>query len=259
MSKIYYTYLLVDPRNDLPFYVGKGKNKRMFEHEKYVKNYIKNNGKISQLQKQQNPKLFYKLKSILSKNLDIKYKKAIKDISEQKAFGKEIELIKKIGLENLCNLTYGGYGGSMSEESREKYRQTCLKRYGVQNPAQCLQIRKKISRTLKQINQNPERKKWYSESQIGKKHSVETKQKISKSMKGKKKTKEHKENLSKSHKGKRLSEKQKQEHSECMKLKWQNSIFRKKQIESRIGKHHSEETKRKMSEAKKKNNIKEFK
>lgn len=30
----YYVYQLIDPRNDLVFYVGKGCKNRMYEHEK---------------------------------------------------------------------------------------------------------------------------------------------------------------------------------------------------------------------------------
>jgi hypothetical protein len=37
-TRSYYTYLLVDPRNSQIFYVGKGKGKRVFEHEKSVRN-----------------------------------------------------------------------------------------------------------------------------------------------------------------------------------------------------------------------------
>lgn len=29
---MYYIYALVDPINNVPFYVGKGKNKRVFSH-----------------------------------------------------------------------------------------------------------------------------------------------------------------------------------------------------------------------------------
>jgi hypothetical protein len=35
---IYYVYELIDPRNNLPFYTGKGKEERMYLHVKKVKN-----------------------------------------------------------------------------------------------------------------------------------------------------------------------------------------------------------------------------
>jgi|BioPla2DNA2_1021312.scaffolds.fasta_scaffold17689_4 hypothetical protein len=40
----YYVYRLVDPRNGETFYVGKGKNNRVFDHVKYALNEITNDG-----------------------------------------------------------------------------------------------------------------------------------------------------------------------------------------------------------------------
>lgn len=37
MSKTYYVYILVDPRTDTPFYVGKGTGNRAFAHTKQIK------------------------------------------------------------------------------------------------------------------------------------------------------------------------------------------------------------------------------
>ena len=34
---IFYLYHLIDPRNQIPFYVGKGKNNRMYDHEKLTR------------------------------------------------------------------------------------------------------------------------------------------------------------------------------------------------------------------------------
>ena len=32
----YYVYMLIDPSNNKPFYVGKGKNNRVFDHIEYA-------------------------------------------------------------------------------------------------------------------------------------------------------------------------------------------------------------------------------
>lgn len=38
--KTYYVYFLIDPRDNIPFYVGKGNGQRMYEHERYaIRNY----------------------------------------------------------------------------------------------------------------------------------------------------------------------------------------------------------------------------
>jgi len=101
-KSMFYTYELIDPRNNKVFYVGKGKDKRMYSHyfaAKSGKDLI-------------NTKLGNKLKKLIKENLKPIYKKVLETNNEQEAFNKEVELIAKYGRENLCNLTDGGEGVS---------------------------------------------------------------------------------------------------------------------------------------------------
>ena len=91
---MYYVYRLIDPRNKLPFYIGKGKDNRMFKHEQYTKNGKYPNG---------NKKLYERILEIKSQNLDIIYEKIFETENENLAYKIENEKIKEIGIENLCN------------------------------------------------------------------------------------------------------------------------------------------------------------
>ena len=57
--KTYYVYQLVDPRNNKPFYIGKGNGNRAYQHSK-----LKDGNK--------NPYKDRKIKSILKENLEIR-------------------------------------------------------------------------------------------------------------------------------------------------------------------------------------------
>jgi len=210
----YYVYELIDPRNEKPFYIGCGQKNRMYRHEKDVL--------VDRVPNGTNKKLGNKIKQILATDSEIKYKKVFKTENNKEVFTKEIELIAKIGLENLCNLTEGGEGNTYwlgkkhSEESKRKISES-KKGHKVS-----IETRKKISNSLKGCIA------WNK----GKIHSDEVKQKISNSlfgrispMKGKHHTEETKRKMSKSMKGINT---------------WMK------------GKHHSLETRKKISESLKK-------
>lgn len=179
-EKIFYVYLYLDPRkpgkyqyNDLrfdyePFYVGKGKNDRKFDHVKLIDN-CKNILKTA------------KIKKILAAELEpiiIEYKT---DLTEEESFNLETSLIDMIGtIRNingvsnrgpLANLARGGLGGAhfVSEETRKKHSESAKK--VMSNPEVRDNIRNKM------LNRIP----WN---------------------KGKKLTKEHRDNCSKALKGK---------------------------------------------------------
>jgi hypothetical protein len=102
MKNEYYIYELLDPRFNIPFYVGKGKNNRMHEHfQLALKNKISNN----------NYELFKVLKELIKLGLKPKYNKIIESISNEDAIKLEREWISFYGINNLCNLTPGGEGG----------------------------------------------------------------------------------------------------------------------------------------------------
>jgi len=101
----YYVYCLIDPRNNLPFYIGKGSKYRYYEHVKCVKR-----GKIPN----NNLYLFNKIKKILDGGLDIEVVFIKKNMNEEAAFNLEKNEIYKAKNNNikLCNLTDGGEGAS---------------------------------------------------------------------------------------------------------------------------------------------------
>lgn len=90
----FYVYGLIDPRNNQLFYIGKGKDNRVFEHEKESINSIDSD------------KL--KLKTILEiKNAGLEVKKIIinSNLTEQEAFAAEASLINAFNYINGMNLT----------------------------------------------------------------------------------------------------------------------------------------------------------
>lgn len=153
---IYYVYLLIDPRNNKPFYVGYGHGNRMYEHVQEAKRSKHRNLKLN------------KIRKIQSEGHDIIYNKILENISALEAKNKEIELIKHygrfdLGTGILCNHTNGGDGViELSKEIREKMGE---KQRLKKMPEDA---KKKIS----DANQGP-RNPFY-----GKKHSDVTKQKM---------------------------------------------------------------------------------
>ncbi len=99
MGNIFYIYELIHPILKVSFYVGKGKNDRMYDH------YLGSNKSNKDVQ-------FY-LKELQEQDLQPIYNKIEKNLTEQEAFKKEKEWIKFYGLNNLCNESEGGCGGDL--------------------------------------------------------------------------------------------------------------------------------------------------
>lgn len=101
----FYVYHLIDPRTNLPFYIGKGIGDRMYHHVNSVINKkIPNKNKF----------LFNKIKKLLTLGYSVIYEKVYDNLTEQLAFQKESEEIRKYEIKRvggiLCNLSYGGEG-----------------------------------------------------------------------------------------------------------------------------------------------------
>lgn len=102
---MFYVYLLKE--NGIPFYVGKGKQSRMYSH---ISSARRNNKRSPVLDK---------IRQMLSNNIKLEYEKVYFSEDSQDAYNKEIEWIKKIGIENLKNLTNGGEGATRINTSPE--------------------------------------------------------------------------------------------------------------------------------------------
>ena len=114
----YYTYIYYDPsRNNEPFYIGKGKNERAWEH-------------LGMLDRGKPHPLKHRLQ-FMKKNNIFPIIGIYSDLDEELAHLTEIELISKFGRKNLgkgtlLNLTDGGEGASgcvRSAETRYKIGQ----------------------------------------------------------------------------------------------------------------------------------------
>lgn len=92
----YYVYHLIDPRDDIVFYVGKGCGTRMSHHERDAR-LFKNKNVLKEL----------KIRQILASGYQIKSKKIFENLGEHEAYIAERESIKQIGIESLLNSQRG--------------------------------------------------------------------------------------------------------------------------------------------------------
>lgn len=122
----FYVYHLVDPKISLPFYVGKGKGYRLYEHE---------NDTVRGITPNKNKLLYYKIKKILKNSGKINYVKIKENMSEREALTLEMGEISKYGRRNiktgiLCNLTDGGEGSTGYRHSTKHRNKLKLKNPG---------------------------------------------------------------------------------------------------------------------------------
>lgn len=93
--KNYYVYQLVDPRNNQPFYIGKGSGNRATQHSRFKDG---NN----------NPYKDRKIKNILKENLEVIVEFLHTDLdNEIIAYDLEEAAIRRVGIDNLTNLVEG--------------------------------------------------------------------------------------------------------------------------------------------------------
>jgi hypothetical protein len=100
-DKIYYVYGLIDTKTQQCFYVGKGKNARMFHHEQKVRD-----GKSTG-----NQHLDHKIAKLIREETPIGCVKFFDQLTEDDAFTQEEAKIFEIGISNLCNMWTSGKRG----------------------------------------------------------------------------------------------------------------------------------------------------
>lgn len=109
----FYVYALIDPRNGEPFYIGKGRGRRIEVHEREAR--LGRTGC--------NPLKALTIQCIWSEGLTVQTKKIAEGLSEQDAFALERKLIDEMdGLSNI-------QGGTVSRRERDiSWAQSLLKR-----------------------------------------------------------------------------------------------------------------------------------
>jgi len=170
-KKEHYVYSYVDPRNEKVFYVGCGKNKRMFAHLLPSKRKVKSEKTL--LIDQIFDSGFYPTITVIEK-----------DLTQTEALCRERFWISFYGKENLTNKTSGGQGCSgfptflgkhHTEESKELIRKSKL---GSKNP---MFGKKRSVEALKKFSEKISGKNHFS---YGISRSEATKEKISSKLKG---------------------------------------------------------------------------
>ncbi len=224
---LYYVYIYFD-LNNIPFYVGKGKDYRY-----NIRRHLDKSNR--------NDFLKNKIRKVGKTRVEIQF--PYKDLTEEQAFYLEEYYIagygrRDKGLGTLCNLTNGGEGSPPhSEEIRQKIsKMRKSKPSGMKGKKMPEEAKQKISKA-----NMGERNGMY-----GKPLSKEHRCKISEAntgeknpMYGKKFSEEHRCKISEGNKGKKMSTKTKCKISKATKGK--NNPF--------YGKSHTKETKQKMSNA----------
>lgn len=180
MENKYYVYHLIDPNTNVPFYVGMGSGRRMYQHE-----ILANAGQKSN----NNGHLFNKINKVVRDSGKIDYKLVLENVDVSIAKIKEQEEIKRIGrsdlhLGPLCNLTDGGEGSpNLSPESLARKRKKCAypKTEDHKRKLSISHTGKKLSlATIEKLKQRPINAWHYKHH-----HSIESKMKIGASRKGK--------------------------------------------------------------------------
>jgi hypothetical protein len=166
LNKIYYTYFLINSLDDKIFYVGKGKGRRMYVHVKK-----------SLRKRHKNKKLQNKIRSIFRKHGKILYAKVKENLTEKQAYGLEKIWVRKLGRENLCNLTDGGEGnlGGIIWNKGKKLSEKHKRKLSLSHKGHYTSIETKRKLSLAGIK----RHKKFISPMYGKYHTEKTKRKMS--------------------------------------------------------------------------------
>jgi len=268
-----------------PFYGGKGKVNRKYDHRKEALKLLKN-----PKAKNTNPIRNYIIHKLWAQGLDFVEDVVLVELTNAEACNHEIEFIATygridLGTGCLSNLTDGGEGSTghiWSEESKQKIREAKI---GIPLSEETKQkMRGPRPNCAGENNRNfgvPHTEEWkqYMSELFsgennpfhGKTHSEESRKKISENhpdfsgenhpMHGRHHKEESKQKISENHAdfsgenhpqyGKPKSEEQKRKQSEAIKGRKDSEETRKKKSESHKGLIRSEEHKKKISESKK--------
>jgi hypothetical protein len=202
MKNIFYTYIYLNPLkpgnfnyqefhfNYEPFYVGKGKEDRIYHHLKEA-NYFLNTEKESIKDKNLNKHKLNTVNKILRNGKEPIVFKIKENLTEIDAYNFERFLVQLIGRRNkntgpLTNLTDGGRGSLgliVSESAKEKNRLAHLGKITSEETKKKLSI---VGRKKK----SPEHAQHIGDAKRGIPRTEECKQKISQKLKGRKYSKE---------------------------------------------------------------------
>ena len=274
MNNVFYVYIYLDPRKPgsyqygdylfdyEPFYVGKGKGRRIRDHRSDKSDTYK----VKRIQK------------ILREGFELIYFKVQEELIECQSFRLEMELIKTIGRYGLgtgplTNLTDGGEGASGHITSVETKKKISESELGEKHPMFGRHHSEETKRMISESNKG--KMSGDKHPLFGKHHSEESKKKNSESHKGRIVSVITRKKLSIAFSGdkhplfgKHPTQQTRDQKSVSMKIAWKNQKSdlnkpiseetRKKLSDSNIGeknpnygKHPSDETKQKMSETKK--------
>lgn len=184
---IYYVYKLIDPRDQRPFYIGKGKNNRWKVHLNET------------IHTTDNKRKFYKIRKILSLNLEIQVEFVQKNMNETDAYDLEANLIKTYGrqkldedgiLTNIC-IDNRPPRTPITEERRKQLSKDMMGNTFNTGRQQSLEERTKRGKSLKRAYASGERvvtekmRETTQKVHTGKTVSKETRNKLSIQKKGK--------------------------------------------------------------------------
>jgi muconolactone delta-isomerase len=231
----FYVYVLTRPNNK-PFYVGKGKGMRIYDHEAEARRGCSCH-KCNVIRK------------IWRQGGEVQRYTVFTTDDEQEALAYEVELIALHVRANLCNHTNGGEGASgmrHTEEARRKMSKAAKNRPPVSD-----ETRRKMSEALR--NPSEETRHKLSEAGKGRRISEETRRKLVEAGKNRPPVSdETRRRLSEAHKGKVPSEESRRKNAESQRQRPPDSEeTRRKKSNSFKGRRHTEETRRKISEAQK--------
>lgn len=172
-SNLYYVYILRESSTMEPIYIGKGKRNRALWHlyaSKFGYHYNKKlERKIRKLTNN-----FINIESIII-DIDSQYN------DENMALNRECELIRDIGINNLCNLTEGGDNPHLSSDSIKKIVSS---RKSNGKPWHSNETKEKIGKASLGRKRSEASKQKFSENHpkpmLGKKHTDKTKLLMSK-------------------------------------------------------------------------------